>query len=149
EHTRVATVLTDMNNRFLRANAAFAEMFGYSLEEILKLSMADVTHPDHLAESYARRKTLLDGRSHSFQMEKRYVHRDGSTLWGLTNVALVRDPGGRPQHYVGQVQNITERKRAEQRLAVQHAVVSILAQASDLRDAAPGILRTVGENIGW
>src|SRR5207253_10943970 len=48
-----------------------------------------------------------------FQTEQRYLHRDGRVLWGLTNISLIRDAGGRPQQYVGQVQDITERKRVE------------------------------------
>jgi two-component system, cell cycle sensor histidine kinase and response regulator CckA len=113
EHTNVAMVLTDLNNRFLRANTAFAAMFGYSEAEILKLSMADITHPDDVAESYARRDGLIAGTKQFFYMEKRYLHKEGHVLWGLTNVALIRNSRGNPQMYVGQVQNITERKQAE------------------------------------
>jgi len=51
DHTNVAMVLTDMSHRFLRANAAFARLFGYSEEEILRLSMPEITHPDDLADS--------------------------------------------------------------------------------------------------
>src|SRR5205807_2223786 len=113
EHTGVATVLTDVDNRFIRVNAAFARMFGYSQAEMLGMSMADLTHPDDVAESYARREALLARKEPFFQIEKRYFHKDGRVLWGLTSVTLVRDPGGQPVLYVGQVQDITERKRAE------------------------------------
>lgn len=113
EHTGVAMVLTDIENRHLRVNGAFATMFGYSAPEMLGMTMADVTHPDDLAESLAGRERLMSGTEDYFQMEKRYRHRDGHTFWGLTNVTIVRDPAGRPRLYVGQVQNITDRKRAE------------------------------------
>jgi PAS domain S-box-containing protein len=127
EDTNVAMVLTDLDNRFLRVNAAFARLFGYSEEEMLKLSMAGITHPDHLAESYARRQALLAGEGHFFQMEKRYLHKDGHAIWGLTNVALVRDPDGRPLLYVGQVQDITERKQSEAALAEHARLASLVA----------------------
>ena len=94
DDTNVAMVLTDLNNRFIRANDAFARLFGYSKREVLELSMADVTHPDDVAESYARREELLAGKANFFQMEKRYLHKDGHVLWGLTNVSLVRDAAG-------------------------------------------------------
>jgi PAS domain S-box-containing protein len=149
ENTNVAMVLTDMNNRFTRVNAAFAEMFGYSQTELLCLSMADITHPDDLAESIRRRADLLSGQSHSFEMEIRYLHKDGQLIWGVTNVAIVRDSGGRPMLYVGQVQDITERKRAQQRLQVAHGVVAILATASNLGEVAPRILSVVCETLGW
>jgi two-component system, cell cycle sensor histidine kinase and response regulator CckA len=114
ENTNLAMVLTDLNNRFVRANAAFAQMFGYTPAEILQLSMADITHPDHLAESYACREALLAAEIPFFQMEKRYLRKDGQIIWGLTNISLIRDTNGQPWQYVGQVQDITERRRAEQ-----------------------------------
>jgi PAS domain S-box-containing protein len=116
EHTAVAMVLTDADNRFVRVNAAFAGMFGYTPDQMLGMTMADVTHPDDVAESYARREALLAGEGPFFQVEKRYLRRDGETIWGLTSVSLVRDADGRPMLYVGQVQDITERKRAENAL---------------------------------
>ena len=112
EDTNVAMVLLDLNHRFVRVNTAFARLFGYSQEEMLGMSMPDITHPDDLAESFARREALLRGDSH-FVQEKRYVHRDGHDLRCVTNVSLVRDASGKPQLYVGQVQNLTAQKQAE------------------------------------
>ncbi|HJT78867.1 MAG TPA: PAS domain S-box protein, partial [Gemmataceae bacterium] len=114
EHTNVAMVLTDAGHRFVRANAAFARLFGYSEGEILGKSMADVTHPDDVGESLARREPLLDGSAAYFQMEKRYIHKDGHVFWGLANVSLARDPAGRPLLYIGQVLDVTERRRLEE-----------------------------------
>src|SRR5579862_4189943 len=81
EYTNIPTVLTDLDNRFVRANAAFAKMFGYSPAEVTKLTMADLTHPDDLEESYAQRRALLTGAVPFFQMEKRYLHKEGHVLW--------------------------------------------------------------------
>ena len=114
DDTDVAMVLTDLDNRFVRANAAFARLFGYTMDEVLQLTMAQITHPDDVAASYAQRARLLAGEAQFFQMEKRYRHRDGRVLWGLTNLSLVRGPAGEPLMYVGQVQDITERRRAEE-----------------------------------
>jgi PAS domain S-box-containing protein len=116
EHTNVAMVLTDANNRFVRTNAAFARMFGYSQAEILTMSMSEITHPDDIAESFARRQDLIAGVADCFQMEKRYYHKGGRLVWGLANVSVVRQEGGKPLLYVGQVQDVTERKRAEEHL---------------------------------
>ena len=114
ERTNVAMVLTDVNNRFIRVNAAFARLFGYSESEVLRMSLADVTYADDLADSLDRRQALLAGKSEFFQMEKRYVHKDGHVFWGLANISLVRDASGQPLQYVGQVVDITERKRGEE-----------------------------------
>lgn len=109
-------VLTDIENRFVQANGAFARLFGHSREELATMSMADITHPEHLDESLAKRESLMAGSSSHFEMEKRYRRKDGAIIWGLTNVSLVRDPDGRPVQYVGQVQDITVRKEAEERI---------------------------------
>ena len=116
DDTNVAMVLIDLDHRFVRVNSAFAQMFGYSPAEMLGMTVAQITHPDDLAESYSQRKPLLAGVASYFQMEKRYVHRDGHILTALTNVSLVRDAAGRPQMYIGQVQDISERKQAESSL---------------------------------
>ncbi|HUQ68395.1 MAG TPA: PAS domain S-box protein, partial [Planctomycetaceae bacterium] len=116
ERSNVAMVLTSLENRFIKANAAFARMFGYSNEEVLGLTMADITHPEHLADSYEQRELLLSGGGDVFQMEKRYLRKDGQILWGLTNVSVLRHGDGRPHMYVGQVQDITDRKRFEESL---------------------------------
>ena len=123
--TNMAMVLTDLDNRFLRANAAFAQLFGYAApDELQGLGLADVTHPDHLGESLDRRKVLLAGAGDYFQMEKQYRHKDGHVLWGMTNVAVIRGPGGRPQMYVGQVQDITERKAAAEAVRERSAALA-------------------------
>jgi PAS domain S-box-containing protein len=125
EDTNVAMVLTTLDHRFVRVNAAFARLFGYTRTEMLGMTMPDITHPDDLAESLARRRPLLAGESH-FLQQKRYLHRDGHVIWGLTNVSLVRDASGRPLLYVGQVQDITDRKRAEDALRREREFVRLV-----------------------
>ena len=130
DYTCVAMVVTDIDNRFVRTNTAFARLFGYTSGEMIGMTMADVTHPDDIAESYALRASLLAGERYFFQREKRYVHRNGETFWGLTNVSLVRDPDGKPIRYVGQVQDITERKRAEAALVESEARYRTVVEGS-------------------
>ena len=118
----------DIGHRFVRVNAAFARLFGYTPKELLRLSLSDVTHPDDLAESLAGRDRLTAGEASHFQMEKRYRCKDGRVIWGLANVSLVRDAAGGPLLYVGQVQDITERKRA---VAELKAAVDLLRAVAD------------------
>ena len=130
DDTGVAMVITDVDNRFVRVNAAFAKMLGYAPSEMLHMLMVDVIHPDDRATGYAQRERLLGGLSNFFQIEKRYLHRDGRVIWGLTNVSLIRDSEGVPFQYVGQVQNLTEKKRDEAALNFQHALLRSQSEAS-------------------
>jgi Amt family ammonium transporter len=127
ESTRMPMVLTDLDHHFIRVNEAFARLFGYSTEEMLKLSMPDITHPDDLTSSIDHRKPLLSGESDFFQMEKRYLHKNGAVIWALTNVSIVRDAHGQPVQYVGQVQDISDRQRALDELKI---TAENLAQAN-------------------
>lgn len=113
EHTAVGMVMTDLDNRFLRLNEAFARMFGFDVGEMIGMNLAEVIHPDDIAESLLRRDRLLTGEDYFFQQQKRYIHRDGHIFWGLTNVSLVRDADRKPLYYIGQVQDVTQQKMAE------------------------------------
>ena len=154
DSTNIPMVVTDIDNRFLRVNAAFTEMFGYAEEELLKLSMADITHPDDLQESLDRRKAILAGEGSHFQIEKRYLHKDGRLLWGRTNVALVRDASGEPRYYVGQLQDITERRQVEEDLRLRDRAIQAVTQGILITDtgrpdnpiiyASPGFERMTG-----
>lgn len=115
EDTNVAMIVSNIDNHFLRVNTAFARLFGYTPDEMIGMTVADITHPDDLAESYAKRGQLLAGQAH-FTQHKRYRHRDGRTLWGVTNVSIVRNAEGQPILYVGQVQDVTAQKYAEMEL---------------------------------
>ena len=127
EDTNVAMVLTDVDNRFVRVNAAFGRLFGYSAGEMVGMTMMQITHPDDVAASLALRARLVAGESH-FAQRKRYVHRDGRVLWGLTNVSLVRDSDGHPQAYIGEVQDITAQQRAEEELRASEARLRLFVE---------------------
>ena len=146
EDTNVAMVITALDNRLVRVNAAFALMFGYSPPEMLGMMMADITHPDDLAESYARREELFAGAQH-FVQHKRYRRRDGRTLWGVTNVSLVRDAAGRPQMFVGQVQDITAQKRAEDEARASEGRLRLLVES--VRDYAIFMADPGGRVMTW
>ncbi|MDY3552201.1 PAS domain S-box protein [Gemmata sp. JC717] len=117
EDTNLAMGITDLEHRFIRVNAALTRLLGYTREELLARSVLDIVHPDDRDESRARREWLRDGAIH-FVQEKRFVRRDGRVLWCVANVSLVRDADGRPQLYVGQMQDVTAQKQAESELRV-------------------------------
>jgi diguanylate cyclase (GGDEF)-like protein/PAS domain S-box-containing protein len=108
------------DGRYLRVNAALCEITGYSAEQLLATTCDAITHPDDVAVGADGRADLVTGRSPIHRVEKRYLHAAGHTVWVSVHATLVRDADGRPNHILGQIQDITERRRFEERL--QHMV---------------------------
>lgn len=132
EHAVIGMTLISPDNRPLRINRAFCEFVGYALDELLGMTLLDLVHPDDVEEERRQRALLLAGHKESYRREKRYFHKDGRLLWGDFSATLVRDAQGRPLHYVAQVQDITQRKKAEQDLHDAQSVVGIAVQIGRL-----------------
>ena len=120
--------LVGLDGRWLRVNRALCEMLAYPEAELLRLTFADVTHPDDRAASEALVPRLIEGGPDSSQLEKRYRRKDGATVWGLLTIALVRDEAGTPLHFVSQIQDVTARKEAE---AERERLAAIVESAED------------------
>ena len=116
ENAPVGMALVDAEGHRLRVNPAFCAMLGYSEEELLRLKTQDITYPEEYAEDKRQRQAMLLGHLQTYQREKRYRHREGREVWGLLVCTLVRCARGKPLHFIAQVQDITERKLAEQAL---------------------------------
>jgi PAS domain S-box-containing protein len=99
--------------RYLRVNRKYCQMLGYSEQELLRLTLYAVTHPDDREASAVKVKSSFDGEPEEYCMEKRYVRKDGAIIWALINWTIVRDAEGRPLHSVANIQDITARKQAE------------------------------------
>ena len=89
------------------------QFLGYSEEELIQKRFGDVTHPDDVASSEHQFERLMSGVVPSYQLEKRYRHKQGHDLWGLASVSLLRDENGSPRRLITQIQDVTELKRTE------------------------------------
>ena len=121
ENAPIGMVLSSLESpgRFVQVNRAMGEITGYQPSELVGKSLDDITHPDDLAENEELFNLLLADDLTGFELEKRYVRPDGSEVWGLATVSLVRDASGQPLYAIGQVQDITDRKRAQEQLVYQ------------------------------
>lgn len=115
----IAMDLVDLRGRFVRVNDAYCRMVGYSAEQLVGKHIRDITHPDDLSADKESMKEFLTGQRRTYQTEKRYVRSDGELVWALLNVTVVADAEGRPLHFFGQVQDITQLKRDEEELRRQ------------------------------
>jgi PAS domain S-box-containing protein len=136
EYAAIGMVLADMGGRCLAANRAFCEMVGYTEAELQTLVFARLTYPDDLQENWQLGQQLIRGEVPSFKYEKRYIHKNGHHIWTLLSASLVRDSDGQPLYVISQIQDITERKRAEAAEREQRE----LAEA--LRDTAEALSTT-------
>jgi diguanylate cyclase (GGDEF)-like protein/PAS domain S-box-containing protein len=112
----IGMALVAPDGRFLRANRSLRELLGYPEEELLGKSFQDITYPDDLDVDLDHLGRMLAGEMRSYQTEKRYVHKEGHVVWILLNVSMVHDEEGKPLYFVSQIQDISERKRAEQKI---------------------------------
>jgi PAS domain S-box-containing protein len=116
DHATIGMALVAPDGRFLQVNHSACELFGYSEPELLATDFQSLTHPDDLDLNLAYRRQILAGEIPAYQMEKRYIHKRGHTVWGLLSVSLLRDAAGQPLYFISQVQDITERKLAGEKL---------------------------------
>ena len=113
DYAAIGMALVSPQGAWLRVNRSLCELIGYSEEELLDSNFQGVTHADDLGSDLANLYRLMQGETPTSQVEKRYVHRLGQIVWALNSVSLVRDSDNNPVHFIFQIQDITERKRAE------------------------------------
>src|SRR5690242_3584550 len=121
-----------LDGRWLLVNQNLCDILGYTVRELQQITFQDLTHPDDLEADLAQVRALLAGDIETFGMEKRYIRRDGSTVWANLTVALVRDAGGRPNHFISVVEDIDGRKHAETELKAKTARLEELLHCFDL-----------------
>lgn len=118
-HSPIGICLVALDGTFLHVNPALAAMLGHSPTELVELTFQELTHPDDLDVDLALLVQCLDGSRNSYRIEKRYLHADGSVVWGDLSVVLVRDRSGAPRYFVSQIVDVTERHRREETLATR------------------------------
>jgi PAS domain S-box-containing protein len=109
----IGIAVTDSNMFILSANASFCKILGYSQDELLKLTFKDFTHPDDVKESIVLLRELISGRIAFFSQEKRYIRRDGKIIYGKITVSTIRDNENKPVLFIAELEDITERKKAD------------------------------------
>ncbi|NWD72774.1 PAS domain S-box protein [Pseudomonas gingeri] len=111
------------NGRFLSLNSAFCSIVGYEADELMTLSFQDITHPDDLDSDLTLLRQLTHGEIDRYQLEKRYRHKNGTSVWVDLHVAKLLSVSGDLEYYIATVQNIQRRKETEATLqALRHSL---------------------------
>jgi len=104
------------NPRWLRVNQKLCDILGYTREELLQLTSVDITPPEDRDTAIDYNEKILRGEVTSYSREKRYVRKDGQIIWANISLSAVQDADGRPAYVISAIQDITERKQAEERI---------------------------------
>ncbi len=139
ECASIGMLFADPQGRLLRVNQYFCDMLGYAREDLLQLTYVDITHPDDVSDSAAARDKHLEDGDITYVLEKRYLHKNGTPIWAKLNVTVVRDGHNRPAYQIGIIEDITERKRAQQELELRNVILTTQQET-----AHDGILVSVG-----
>ncbi len=151
DHAGIGIALVSPGDgRILRCNGSLAEMLGYGVAELCGMTVAAISHPDDLKIEAGLLQRVIDGSAGRFQMEKRYVRRDGGVAWGLHMGTVVRDAEAKPLFVIATVEAISESRparpdvpEAEQQL---HALIDRLNAVRE--EEARRIARQLHDNLG-
>ena len=113
DYAAIGMALVSPEGNWLRVNRSLCEIVGYSEAELLASDFQSITHREDLGHDLAEVYRMLAGETLTCQLEKRYTHKLGHDVWVSSSASLVRDAQSRPFHFIFQIQDITERKRAE------------------------------------
>jgi PAS domain S-box-containing protein len=139
EQAPIGMAITTPLGRFLQVNPALSATLGYTEAELLQKTLAEVTHPDDMQLSIERDRKLLTGEISSLQMEKRYVRKDGQTVYALLHVALWSETDTRARYFLKQIVDVTEQKQIERELEAEQefalSLVNFMGQGLVLLNA--------------
>nr|MDJ0637057.1 PAS domain S-box protein [Xenococcaceae cyanobacterium MO_188.B29] len=116
DNAAIGMAIVSLEGRWLQVNHSICDMVGYSESELLATTFQQITHPDDLETDLGYVGQMLAGEIPYYHLEKRYLHKQGHVVWILLSVSLVRDSEANPWYFVAQIQDITERKLAEDKL---------------------------------
>ncbi|MBV8310960.1 MAG: PAS domain S-box protein, partial [Planctomycetaceae bacterium] len=116
QNAAVGIAHVDAEGRFLLVNEKLCGIVGYTREELLVRTFRDVTHPEDLTVSLEQFHALMRGELPSFSLEKRYLRKDGSVVWGDVSLSIQNGSAGKPAYGIAILQDISERRRLEEEL---------------------------------
>lgn len=143
----ITSIEENSMGRWIKVNRSLCEMLGYTEDELLSLTFMQVTHPDDLARDLAAQAETLKGGTGTYRIEKRYIHKDGSTVWINLNVSLIKDKDKQPLYLVAQIENITEKIESQNKFQnlVENFIVGVyIIQNGRMVYVNPHIIEEMG-----
>ena len=145
-HASIGMALVGAEGGLKKVNDAFCKIVAYDESELLSLDFQAITHPDDLDADLALLGQLVAGQIPSYSMDKRYIRKDGRTVWINLSVSMVCEPNGTIRHFIAQVLDLTARVEAQEALEQQTLALAAMAtQLSSAKDAAEAANRAKGD----
>ncbi|MDX1669139.1 MAG: PAS domain S-box protein, partial [Limnobacter sp.] len=141
ESAAVGMAIYGTDGFFIRTNEAFHDIIGHTEAQLKTVDFNSLCHPQDILVDEKQRKDLTDGRTNSYQIEKRLIHQDGHVIWVVASLSAVRDQEGRLLYFIAQVQDITERKRNEAALIEREHFLRTLSEC------LPGLVSYWGRDL--
>ncbi|MEK4029062.1 diguanylate cyclase [Pseudobacillus sp. FSL P4-0506] len=139
-HSGIGMALVGLDGKWLKVNHAMCKLTGYDEEELLQITFKDITHPDDLQIDLTHVNELIRGESRSYQMVKRYFHKNGQVITVLLTSSIVCDQENKPLFFISQIQDITEQKKSETELKLFAKVLEATQQGVAITDADEKII---------
>jgi PAS domain S-box-containing protein len=145
EEAPIGMAVVGLDQQFRQANTTLCQIAGYSEDELTKLTPLDITHPDDLARSKELAGQMLRGAGRN-AIEKRYLRKNGDVVWARRTGCVVRDEDGHPRDFLIMIDDISDRKRAEEALRESKSQLELALQANQLiMDNSQDVICTIDD----
>jgi PAS domain S-box-containing protein len=154
-NTAIGMSLVSMNGKWLDVNDKLCKITGYSKKELIESEFINITHPDDVKKSAESLKLLATGKLKFTNLEKRYIHKNGTIIWVLLSISLVKRSKGAQPYFIVSTQDITDRKNIEDKILKSNRALRILSSSNQALVYATGetallknvcsILSTIGK----
>jgi PAS domain S-box-containing protein len=116
DNALLGIALVSPTGKWLRINKAVCEMLGYNKDELLTMDFKDITYPDEIERDLGMLKKMLAGEMNEYKVDKRYITKDGQTIWVNMQSSLIRNKENQPLYFVTAIENIDQRKKIEEEI---------------------------------
>jgi PAS domain S-box len=162
ENAGIGIALVDIEGHPVKCNPALEKFLGYTQEELSRMTFSEFTYPKDVETDVHLYRSLIEGERDNYQIEKRYIRKDGEIVWGRLTVSVIRKSGDGAQYAIGMVEDITDRKYGEekihrlhqqiirhlQHIQAIHDIDTTIASSLDLRLTLNEVLRQAITQLG-
>ncbi len=156
EFAPIGVALVSLDGKLVKVNQALCQLLGYTTQELMTKTFQELTHPDDLEMDLDNVKQLIAGEKLAYQMEKRYFDKSGDIVWALLSVSLVKDAEGKPQYFISQVQDVTQRKQSDMEIQRYLTELQVLYENGlavgkllEPREVGEHIIHTFAQYLSW